>query len=131
MNALLLLDTNVAIDHLRGRPPAVAFLGGLVGRPMTSVVVVAELYAGVREGPERARLETFLAGLVVLPLTADVARAGGLFRRQYGKSHNVGLEDALIAATAEAAGATLVTLNRKHFPMPIDVMVPYPTTTTP
>ena len=50
---------------------------------------------------------------------------GGLFRRDYGKSHGVGLADALIAATAELAQATLVTLNAKHFPMLPTVLVPY------
>jgi predicted nucleic acid-binding protein len=48
-----------------------------------------------------------------------------LYRRDYGKSHGVGLADALIAATAELNQATLVTLNQKHFPMIIDIMVPY------
>ncbi len=33
--------------------------------------------------------------------------------------------DALIAASAEAAGATLLTLNRRHFPMLAEVLVPY------
>lgn len=33
--------------------------------------------------------------------------------------------DVLIAASAELSGARLVTLNRKHFPMLPDVLVPY------
>jgi predicted nucleic acid-binding protein len=41
------------------------------------------------------------------------------------KSHNVGLADALIAATAESRQAALVTLNIKHFPMLANVVVPY------
>ena len=48
-----------------------------------------------------------------------------MHRREYGKSHGVGLADALIAATAEVVGAQLVTLNKKHFPMLDDVYVPY------
>jgi predicted nucleic acid-binding protein len=56
---------------------------------------------------------------------AAIAVRGGLFRRDYAKSHGVGIADALIAATAEVAGATLVTLNRKHFPMLASVVVPY------
>jgi len=49
----------------------------------------------------------------------------GLWRRTYGRSHGTGLADALIAASASAAQATLVTLNRKHFPMLADVLVPF------
>ncbi len=121
----VLLDTSVVIDHLRGRPDAAAYLATLADRPFTSVVVVAELYAGVRDGSERVQLDRFLSGLDVLPLTLRTAVQGGLFRRQYGRSHNVGLDDALIAATVAEANATLVTLNRKHFPMLADVHVPY------
>ena len=53
------------------------------------------------------------------------AIAGRLHRRQYHKSHNISLADALIAATAEQYQAKLVTLNSKHFPMTKDVIVPY------
>jgi predicted nucleic acid-binding protein len=37
----------------------------------------------------------------------------------------VGSLGALIAATAEARQARLVTLNQKHFPMLADVIIPY------
>jgi hypothetical protein len=125
MSDAILLDTDVAIDHLRGLPDAVAFFGGLTVQPSTSVVVVAELYAGVRDGGERAKLVAFLSGLIILPLTESIAIEGGLFRRQYGKSHNVGLPDALIAATAKHAGLRLITLNSRHFPMLADISTPY------
>lgn len=36
-----------------------------------------------------------------------------------------GLAVALIAASVEEAGATLFTLNRGHFPMLAQVLVPY------
>jgi predicted nucleic acid-binding protein len=54
-----------------------------------------------------------------------IAVKGGLYRRDYSKSHNTGLADALIAATAEIKNAELVTLNKKHFPMLSNVIVPY------
>ena len=59
------------------------------------------------------------------PLDRQPAQRAGLWRRQYGPSHGTGLADALIAASVAAAGATLVTLNRRHFPMLADVLVPY------
>jgi predicted nucleic acid-binding protein len=49
----------------------------------------------------------------------------GSFRRQFARSHGTGLLDALIAATAEAHGARLVTCNARHFPMLADLLVPY------
>ena len=92
---------------------------------MISVITVAELYSGVREGDERQALGDFLTVFELIPLDEIVAAKGGLYRRDYGKSHNVGLADALIAATAETKNTTLVTLNQKHFSMLNSVTVPY------
>jgi predicted nucleic acid-binding protein len=125
MAAPLLIDTDVLIDYLRGRAEAVAYLEGSQEPLLVSAVTVAELYAGVREGAERTALEQFLAAFEVVPVDQAIAVKGGLFRRDYGKSHATGLADALIAATAECRQATLVTLNTKHFPMLANVLVPY------
>jgi hypothetical protein len=125
MSQRLLTDTDVLIDFLRGRAEAVAFVHGLTDPPLVSAVTVAELYAGVRDGAERAALDALIATATVLPVDAATAVRGGLFRRDYGKSRGVGVADALIAATAELAGATRVTLNQKHFPMLASVLVPY------
>lgn len=126
MPSLLMLDTDVLIDYLRGRADAVTYLESLTEEVLLlSAITVAELYAGVREGHERKKLDTFLRVFQVIHVDEQIAINGGLHRRTYVKSHNVGLADALIAATAEAAGATLITLNQKHFPMLRDVHVPY------
>jgi predicted nucleic acid-binding protein len=122
----LLLDTNILIDLLRQRVGAVNYLQGLRELPFTSPVVLDELYAGVRDGPERLQLDQLVRnGVRVVPLNREMGVTGGLFVRQYAKSHSVGLADALIAATAQHLGATLVTLNSKHFPMLNDILVPY------
>ncbi|HET6568633.1 MAG TPA: type II toxin-antitoxin system VapC family toxin [Rhodothermales bacterium] len=121
----LLVDTDVLIDYLRDSPEAAAFLEAQSVPLLVSAVTVAELYAGVREGAERDRLDVFLDAFEVLVVERATAEQGGLFRRDYGKSHGTGLADALIAAQAVAQGATLVTLNRKHFPMLRAVWVPY------
>lgn len=119
-----LIDTDVLIDCLRGRAEAAAFLEQLDGRPLVSAVSVSELYAGVRDD-ERDDLDRFLAALSVVPVTDDLARAGGLHRRDFGPSHGTGLIDGIVAATAAATGARLATLNRRHYPMLDDVLVPY------
>jgi len=51
------------------------------------------------------------------PLNAEIAKTGGLHKRDYAKSNGVGLADAISAATAEAENAELKTLNTKHCPM--------------
>jgi predicted nucleic acid-binding protein len=115
----------VLVDYLRGRAEAVTYLESLTEQLATSAITVAELYAGVRDGAERTRLDAFLSAFDVVAVEHEIALKGGLYRRDYGKSHHTGLGDALIAATAEVQGATLVTLNKKHFPMLSNVIVPY------
>ncbi|MBM4081390.1 MAG: type II toxin-antitoxin system VapC family toxin [Planctomycetes bacterium] len=121
----VLLDADVLIDYLRDVPEAVAYLESLEGVLLVSVITVAELYAGVRDGQERAKLDAFINAFDIVMLDREMAIKGGLYRRDYAKSHDTGLADALIAATAEARKARLVTLNKKHFPMLTDVIVPY------
>ena len=117
MTGSILLDTDVLVDFLRGHSKAVAFVNAHSARIILSSIVVAELYAGVKGDEEQATLEDFVSLFRVVPVSAEIARAGGLYKRDYGKSHNVGLADAILAATAEAENAELKTLNRKHYPM--------------
>jgi predicted nucleic acid-binding protein len=122
---LLAVDTDVLIDYLRDRPEAVDILEDCQRPLALSVIPVAGLYAGVREGDERTRLDAFVEAFELLPLDSRAAAQAGLWRQRYGRSHGTGLADALIAACAAAAGATLATLNRRHFPMLSDLLVPY------
>lgn len=120
MQRLFLVDTDILIDYLRGHPIAVRFVTQHADRITVSAMSVAELYAGVRgtaEGAERKDLENFLALFPVIPVSADIARVGGLYRKAYGRSHGVGLADAVVAATAGLSESALKTLNVKHYPM--------------
>ena len=123
--ALLVVDTDVLIDYLRDQAQAVAFLEDSDQPLAVSVVTIAELYVGVRAGEERQRLDAFVQAFEVLSLEREAAAVAGLWRQQYGRSHGTGLADALIAASVHAAGASLATLNRRHFPMLATVVVPY------
>ena len=111
-----LVDTDVLIDYLRGVPAAVDALLAL-GEVSVSVVSVAELFAGFRGAREQADIGRLLAECQVLPITEDVAREAGLFKKKYFASHSVELPDAMIAATALVYRLALFTLNVKHYPM--------------
>jgi predicted nucleic acid-binding protein len=125
--AMWLIDSDVLIDYLRGIPQAVIFLKQTMANSVChiSAITVAELYAGVREGKERSILDPFIQEFQVVVVSEKIAQQGGLFKRKYGKSHGVGLADAVIAATAEDLSVGLITLNEKHYPMLKDVYVPY------
>ena len=120
MSGRILVDTDVLIDFLRGYGPAVSYVNDHSDRIVLPAVVVAELYAGARgakEDPEQAVLENLLSLFRVVPINNEIARLGGLYRRDYGPSHGISLPDALVAATAFLERAELKTLNVKHYPM--------------
>jgi len=117
MAGSILLDTDVLVDFFRGYSKAVTFLNAYASRILLSSIVVAEVYAGVKGDAEQAALENFVSLFPVIPVTAEIAKAGGLYKRNYGKSHGVGLADAILAATCEIQNAELKTLNIKHYPM--------------
>jgi len=117
MAGSILLDTDVLVDFFRGHSKAVAFVNAHSAGIILSSIVVAELYAAVKGDAEQAALENFVSLFRVVPVSAKIAKTGGLYKRDYGKSHGVGLADAILAATAEAENAELKTLNSKHYPM--------------
>lgn len=114
------LDTSVAIDHLRGAKPAVDLLGRLIGDEepvVASEVVRFELVAGVRDD-ELEALEQFFSALSWFPVDEDITRTAGSLARKHRRAHS-GIDDAdyLIAATALVLDSDLLTTNVRHFPM--------------
>jgi predicted nucleic acid-binding protein len=123
-----LLDTTVAIDHLRGDQAAVDLLRRLVEDDETlaaSEVVRFELVAGVRDD-ELAALERFFSAVSWVAAGEDVARAAGDLARKHRRAHS-GIDDAdyLIAATALLLEADLLTTNVRQFPMLPGLQPPY------
>lgn len=123
-----LLDTAVAVDHLRGAGTATDLLVALTDegeRLAASEVVRFELLAGVRDD-ELSRLESFFSALTWVPVDEDVARTAGELARAYRNSHP-GIDDAdyLIAATSLLLDAELLTTNVRHFPMLEGLRTPY------
>lgn len=123
-----LLDTSVAVDHLRGEPRAVDLLTETLesGEALVaSELVRFELFAGVRN-EELGGLEAFCSALSWVPVSEEVARAAGELARTHRRSHS-GIDDVdyLIAATALLLEAELLTTNVRHFPMIEGLQPPY------
>lgn len=125
MSKPYMVDTDVLIDYFRGNSKAVAFVNNHLSNIVLSSIVVAELYAGINNDTERTTVEKFISLFRVIPVGTDIACLAGLLKRDYGKSHGMGLADALLAATAIAEYADLITLNVKHFPMFSGLTPPY------
>lgn len=114
----VLIDTDVAIDFLRGVQYAQPLLIGLWtdGQAALSVLTVYELTAGMRDS-EKATTHNFIQACVVEQVTADIALKGGdLYRRYRAKGITLTSLDCLIAATALVRGYKIATRNVKHYP---------------
>lgn len=121
----VLLDTNILIDYLRGLSSAISYLENASCTLSISALSLAELRAGARNDDEKEAIQTFVLSFDVLSADAVICEAGGDFRAKYGPSHGVDLIDGIIAATSQIHQLPLVTLNKKHFPMLDNVIVPY------
>jgi predicted nucleic acid-binding protein len=115
-----LVDTSVAIDHLRGAQPAVDLLRRFVDGEepvISSEVVRFELLAGVRQR-EIGALETFFSAFSWVPVDEAISRSAGELARQHRSAYSwIDDADYLIAATALVLDADLLTTNVRHFPM--------------
>src|SRR6056297_3489196 len=90
MAQLFLPDTDVLIDFLRGYQQAVDFININASQIILSTIVIAELYAGVRGKQELTILNNFVSLFDVIPMNSEIAKIGGLYKRDFGKSHGVG-----------------------------------------
>jgi predicted nucleic acid-binding protein len=123
-----LVDTSVAVDHLRGEQPATSLLRKLVEEDemlAASEVTRFELVTGARE-TELSALEQFFSGLSWVPVGEEVARTAGALASRYRSAHGgIDIADYLIAATSLLLDADLLTTNVRHFPMFPELQAPY------
>jgi predicted nucleic acid-binding protein len=91
----------------------------------TSCVNLAEVEAGLRRH-ERRRAGALLDRLRFLPTDRGAAHRAGRYQAEWSrKGRTIQTPDALVAGTARAHGAILVTHNIDDFPMS-DVRVQHP-----
>jgi toxin FitB len=138
-----LLDTNVVSEWAKAHPDegVVSWLADVdEDRVYLSVVTLTELRHGIARLPasrRRARLDQWMREDVVqrfderlLPIDAATAEAcGALLAQREDRGRPMGMMDALIAATAQVHGMTLVTRNVSDFETTIDASIVNPWTT--
>ncbi len=116
----MLVDTDVAIDYLRGRPYARELMEELwrAGQAHLSVLSVYELYVGMRP-EEEAATEAFISACRVLGVDRPAARAGAdWYRRWRAEGQTLTAVDCLIAGTVLVHGLVVATRNVRHYPDP-------------
>jgi predicted nucleic acid-binding protein len=102
---MLLLDTNILIDVLRGEAVALAWLEEQQ-QPHISVITWIEVLVGCREG-ETSRVHDWLESFPRLPLDDAIATETVVLRQQHGLK----IPDAIILATARCGDCSLATRN--------------------
>lgn len=110
------LDTNAVIYYVGGEGQALEIMRPpmLADEPtfILPSVVVTELWAGKNAlAVETPAFEQFMQTLLLFPLDIPLAKSAGDVRRK----HKLELGDAIIAATALAWDATLLTRNVRDF----------------
>ncbi len=116
---LVVLDTTVLIDYLRGRP-AVARVNALLDRGdalCTTPINVEEVVRGLRPA-EIPAVDDLFDGLRIVPVGLTEGRLAGEWRRRFAaQGVTLSQADCLIAAAAFSTAAVLATGNPRHFPM--------------
>jgi predicted nucleic acid-binding protein len=122
---MILLDSTVLIDYLRGRPASNRVDGLLdAGETLaTTGINVEEIVRGLRP-EEEAAARILVSGLVVVPIGEDEGWLAGAWRREAAvRGHNIPQADCLIAAAGYLAHARIATGNPRDFAeTPADVV---------
>jgi predicted nucleic acid-binding protein len=118
--SVYLLDTTVLIAHLRGDEKIGSFLLDLMadGHSLgTTCVNIAEIERGVRP-KERKAVRGLLDRLRFLETAREAAVRAGRYQAEFeNRGLTIHTADALVAGTARAHGAILLTDNTRDFPM--------------
>ena len=113
-------DTNILIDWLRDKPPAVAELSRYKRHRVSRLVWTEILAAEPVETRDDVR--QLIAPFEIVELDSRIAAAAADVRYRM----HIKLLDAMILATAQVNGAILVTRNTRDFPATMPgIRVPY------
>jgi predicted nucleic acid-binding protein len=116
----VLIDSDILIEVTRARNDAILLRWDELSRAETPIlcspVTVAELWHEARPAEERI-LNALFGAIHCISIDDKIGIRAGEYLRQYARSHDVELGDALIAATASLHNLALWTRNRKHYPM--------------
>jgi hypothetical protein len=121
-----IVDSNVLIDAIRNRQPALGFLEGAAdaGALWSSVLVRTELWIGSRPG-EDDRIANLMDRIAWHDVTPSIADHAGRLGAPFRLTHHIGVVDLVLAATAIELGGTVATLNVRDFPMFPGLQPPY------
>ncbi len=112
---MALFDTDVLIDHLRGKEGAqAALLKFTHEKNYCSIITSGEILFGMKENEKTATFR-LLESLEEISVEKNIIRAAYEVKRR-AKGHHLELYDCIISATALLNNQILVTRNARHYP---------------
>lgn len=115
---MICVDSDIIIDHLRGREPGSAIFEEIVRaeNPFTTTINHFELFCGVRSDKEIDTIKKCLLGFTVLPLNQKSSlEAARIYRELKKRGLLIGVRDIMIAGIATINKLKLATNNKKDF----------------
>lgn len=115
---MMVADSGVLIDYLRGRAPWAGRIRLEVetGHLATTAINSFELLSGARTTADRNKVSRLLAALTILAVSAEAGELAAETRRSLEREgRGIGMADYLIAGVCLASGGVLLTRNLDHF----------------
>lgn len=112
----MIFDTDVIIWALRGNKRATTAIDRAESLEL-SIVSYMELLHGVRDKKDLRLVKAFLVdlGFQIVPLSENIGHRASIYLEEYGLKSNLGVPDALIAATAVENDMALCSGNAKDY----------------
>jgi len=111
-----ILDTCILIDYLRGEPSVYDFLATNEDvRLSMSTITMMELMLGALNKREVNYIQKAFKTIDIIYINEDISKLAESFIIRYSKSHNLQIDDALIAATSIKTNLQLITYNVSDF----------------
>ena len=110
---MILLDTNILIEYLKGNKSFIEPYG--LDELFISDIVVMELYQGARNKSDLNFIVKNIADFKILKSHDEIMKLATALVKEYKLSHNMKIMDAIIASTAMVYDMKLMSLNRKDF----------------
>ena len=118
MEDLVCIDTDIIIDHLRGKGLGVKIFEDIIRNktPFTTYVNKFELLCGAKNKNEIQIINECLLGITTLPFDqTSTEEAGKIYRDLKKRGNLIGIRDIMIAGIAKANKLKIATRNLKDF----------------
>jgi predicted nucleic acid-binding protein len=115
---MIVADSDVLIDALRGREPAKGRIAEELGKGAlaTTAVSVFELLSGAKTAAAKKNVRRLLDAVLILPLDERAGETAAEVRKNLeAKGATIGMADYLIAGICLYRSAILLTRNKGHF----------------